>query len=86
MATTKDLLNYENLPGIWLEVKIKINKKITYYPKLKKKKKREDHFDSALVEAGPLPLKLSDGNFLFLYNSARAGYPSPKPNWDLQVK
>lgn len=31
-----------------------------------------------------MPLELSDGNFLFLYNSARKGYPSPKPNWDIQ--
>jgi len=45
---------------------------------------REDYFDSALVEAGPLPLPLSDGNYLFLYNSARHGYPSVKPNWDEQ--
>ena len=41
-------------------------------------------FDSLLVEAGPMPLLLSDGNYLFLYNSARHGYPSPKPNWDVQ--
>jgi predicted GH43/DUF377 family glycosyl hydrolase len=41
-------------------------------------------FDSFLVEAGPMPLQLSDGNYLFLYNSARHGYPSKKPNWDVQ--
>lgn len=45
---------------------------------------RADHFDSALVEAGPSPLPLSDGNLLFLYNSARDGYPSAKPGWSLQ--
>jgi len=45
---------------------------------------RPSKFDSALVEAGPMPLILSDGNYLFLYNSARAGYPSPKPSWNLQ--
>jgi predicted GH43/DUF377 family glycosyl hydrolase len=45
---------------------------------------RSDHFDSHLVEAGPMPLPLTDGNYLFLYNSARDGYPSPKPNWNLQ--
>eukprot|EP01139_Manchomonas_bermudensis_P012636 Amastigsp_a348253_7.p1 type:complete len:366 gc:universal Amastigsp_a348253_7:1115-18(-) len=45
---------------------------------------RPDSWDSALVEAGPLPLALSDGNFLFLYNSARQGFPSPKPGWTEQ--
>eukprot|EP00456_Euglypha_rotunda_P026886 TRINITY_DN21576_c0_g1_i1.p1 TRINITY_DN21576_c0_g1~~TRINITY_DN21576_c0_g1_i1.p1 ORF type:complete len:162 (-),score=19.89 TRINITY_DN21576_c0_g1_i1:8-493(-) len=45
---------------------------------------RGDHFDSALVEGGPLPLLLSDGNYLMLYNSARNGYPSDKPGWSLQ--
>jgi predicted GH43/DUF377 family glycosyl hydrolase len=45
---------------------------------------RKDHFDSDLVEAGPMPLRLSDGTYLMLYNSARKGYPSPKPGWQLQ--
>lgn len=46
---------------------------------------RPDHFDSSLVEAGPEPLKLSDNNYLFLYNSARhSTIPNPKPNWSLQ--
>jgi len=45
---------------------------------------REDHFDSLLCEAGPMPLMLSNGNYLFIYNSARHGYPSPKPDWDIQ--
>jgi len=45
---------------------------------------RNDSFDSLLVEAGPMPLPLSDGNYLFLYNSARKGYHSIKPNWDIQ--
>jgi len=45
---------------------------------------RSDHFDSALVESGPMPLPLSDGNYLFIYNSARDGYPSKKPGWSLQ--
>eukprot|EP00009_Paramoeba_aestuarina_P011562 CAMPEP_0201524132 /NCGR_PEP_ID=MMETSP0161_2-20130828/21133_1 /ASSEMBLY_ACC=CAM_ASM_000251 /TAXON_ID=180227 /ORGANISM="Neoparamoeba aestuarina, Strain SoJaBio B1-5/56/2" /LENGTH=259 /DNA_ID=CAMNT_0047923415 /DNA_START=355 /DNA_END=1134 /DNA_ORIENTATION=+ len=45
---------------------------------------RSDHFDSALVESGPMPLPLSDGNFLFIYNSARDGYPSAKPGYSLQ--
>ena len=45
---------------------------------------RADHFDSNLVEAGPPPLKLDDGNYLFFYNSARDGYPSPKEGYSLQ--
>jgi predicted GH43/DUF377 family glycosyl hydrolase len=45
---------------------------------------RKNFFDSVLVEAGPMPLKLSDGNYLFLYNSARCCFPSAKPNWELQ--
>ena len=45
---------------------------------------RSNNFDSNLVEAGPPPVLLSDGNYLFIYNSARAGYPSIKPGWDLQ--
>ena len=46
---------------------------------------REDMFDSAMVESGPPPLKLEDGNYLFIYNSARTGYPCPtKPNYDKQ--
>lgn len=32
---------------------------------------RKDNFDSVLVEGGPMPLLLSDGNYLMLYNSAR---------------
>ncbi|CAF3307751.1 unnamed protein product [Rotaria socialis] len=47
--------------------------------------KRVDYFDSELVEPGPEPRRLSDGNYLFLYNSARR-LPLPtnhlKPNWD----
>ena len=46
---------------------------------------RSNSFDSALVEAGPEPLKLSDNNYLFLYNSARqTNIPNPKPNWVLE--
>lgn len=44
---------------------------------------RSDHFDSKLVESGPPPLKLTDGNYFFIYNSARSGYPSPRPGYDL---
>jgi predicted GH43/DUF377 family glycosyl hydrolase len=48
-------------------------------------KTRSDHFDSALCESGPQPLKLSDNNYLFLYNSAQhVTTPNPKPGWNLQ--
>ena len=33
---------------------------------------RADHFDSGLCEAGPLPMLLGDGNFVFFHNSATA--------------
>jgi hypothetical protein len=36
-------------------------------------------------EGGPPPVLLSDGNYLFVYNSARHGYPSIRPGWDVQV-
>ncbi|CAF1101615.1 unnamed protein product [Rotaria sp. Silwood1] len=46
---------------------------------------RSDAFDSELVEAGPEPLKLSDENYLFLYNSARrTNITNPKPGWSLE--
>lgn len=46
---------------------------------------RDGYFDSALVESGPPPLRLSDGKYIFLYNSARvANRPSPKQGWDLE--
>ena len=48
-------------------------------------KTRPGHFDSALVESGPPPLQLSDGNFIFVYNSAQnTNIPNPKPGWSLQ--
>ncbi len=31
---------------------------------------RSDSFDSQLVESGPPPLELENGNYLFFYNSA----------------
>ena len=44
-----------------------------------------EYFDSELVEAGPEPIKMSDGNYLFLYNSARRTNRSqPKPGWNLE--
>jgi|SaaInlStandDraft_5_1057022.scaffolds.fasta_scaffold48511_1 predicted GH43/DUF377 family glycosyl hydrolase len=46
--------------------------------------RQSPHFDTSLVEAGPMPLRLSNGHYLFLYNSARSGYPSPKPGYNLQ--
>jgi predicted GH43/DUF377 family glycosyl hydrolase len=45
---------------------------------------RNDSFDSTLVEAGPLPLTLSDGNYLFIYNSARCCFPSKKPGYQFE--
>uniref|UniRef100_A0A914Z1L8 Uncharacterized protein n=1 Tax=Panagrolaimus superbus TaxID=310955 RepID=A0A914Z1L8_9BILA len=45
---------------------------------------REEYFDSKRVEAGPSPVRLNTGDYLFLYNSARGGYHSVKPDWDLQ--
>jgi predicted GH43/DUF377 family glycosyl hydrolase len=46
---------------------------------------RNDGFDSALVEAGPQPLKLSDKNYLYLYNSARhTNISNPNPRVNLQ--
>jgi predicted GH43/DUF377 family glycosyl hydrolase len=46
---------------------------------------RSDHFDSELVECGPEPLRMSDGNYLFLYNSARkTDIKNPKPGWSLE--
>jgi predicted GH43/DUF377 family glycosyl hydrolase len=36
---------------------------------------RADHFDSKLVESGPPPLLLSNGDYLFFYNSAENGWP-----------
>lgn len=36
---------------------------------------REDKFDSKLVESGPPPLLLSNGDYIFFYNSATVGWP-----------
>lgn len=48
-------------------------------------KRRPDSFDSELVESGSKPLQLSDGNYLFLYNSAhRVSIPNPKPGWNVE--
>jgi predicted GH43/DUF377 family glycosyl hydrolase len=44
---------------------------------------RSDKFDSHLVESGPPPMRLKDGNYIFFYNSARAGFPSPRPGYEL---
>jgi predicted GH43/DUF377 family glycosyl hydrolase len=45
---------------------------------------RPNSWDSALVESGPMPLRLQDGNYLFIYNSARGGFPSKKPGYQFQ--
>jgi len=65
IATSTDLMKWQNLPGIFMP-------------------ERSDHFDKNLIEAGPMPLRLSNKNYLMLYNSARHGYPSPKGGWDMQ--
>jgi predicted GH43/DUF377 family glycosyl hydrolase len=36
---------------------------------------RADHFDSKLVESGPPPLQLLNGDYIFFYNSATVGWP-----------
>ncbi len=36
------------------------------------------------MESGPPPLRLKDGNYFFIYNSAQHGHPSPRPNYDSQ--
>jgi len=36
---------------------------------------RADNFDSQLVESGPPPMELSNGDYLFFYNSAQVGWP-----------
>ncbi|EGD79035.1 hypothetical protein PTSG_02003 [Salpingoeca rosetta] len=47
--------------------------------------RKSPYFDTNLVEAGPPPLPLPHSNhLLFLYNSARQGFPSPKPGYSLQ--
>lgn len=47
-------------------------------------KTRSDNLDSELVESGPAPIKLSNGDYLFIYNSARKGVPSWLKDWDLE--
>ena len=48
---------------------------------------RKDHFDSFLVESGPPPLQLLDGNYIYFHNSANASTVSPgnfgsyNPGW-----
>lgn len=36
---------------------------------------RSDFFDSKLVESGPPPLELLNGDYIFFYNSASTGWP-----------
>uniref|UniRef100_A0AC35EVN7 Arabinanase/levansucrase/invertase n=1 Tax=Panagrolaimus sp. PS1159 TaxID=55785 RepID=A0AC35EVN7_9BILA len=54
-----------------------------YNTYLLKKRNETKFFDSVLVESGPSPLKLNTGDYLFIYNSARAGYYT-RPDWNLQ--
>ena len=37
---------------------------------------RADHFDSKLIESGPPPLELLNGDYIFFYNSATVGWPN----------
>jgi len=46
--------------------------------------RRADKFDSHLVEAGPSPVRLSDGNYLYIYNSAQEKGITPRPNYTLE--
>jgi len=45
---------------------------------------RATSWDKTLVESGPPPLKLEDGNYLFFYNSGRDDFPSEKPGYSYQ--
>jgi predicted GH43/DUF377 family glycosyl hydrolase len=42
---------------------------------------RPTFFDSVLVEAGPLPLPLSDGNYVFFHNSANTTHNCYHPGY-----
>lgn len=42
---------------------------------------RPGMFDGALIEGGPHPLPLSDGNYFYLYNSDEPGPSTKKPDW-----
>ena len=42
---------------------------------------RNNRFDASLVEGGPVPLRLSDGNLFYVYNSDEPGPNTPKPSW-----
>jgi len=42
---------------------------------------RSTSWDKTLVESGPPPLRLEDGNYIFFYNSARNDMPSKKPGY-----
>lgn len=47
--------------------------------------RREGMWDDQLVESGPEPLQLPDGNYLFLYNSAtKTTDATDKPGWELK--
>lgn len=70
------------LPGIQMATSYDL-KKWTILPGLFMEV-RPNSWDSALVESGPMPLRLQDGNYLFIYNSARGGFPSKKPGYQFQ--
>lgn len=64
-----------SLYGPWTRLNLESNPHGLFLPT------RPDMFDSQLVESGPPPLRLSTGDYLFLYNSARKvpGYEAWKP-------
>ena len=46
--------------------------------------RNSSYFDSYLIEGGPPPLRMKDGNYFYIYNSARCCFPSEKPGYHLQ--
>jgi len=64
-----------SLKGPWTNLNLTTNPQGLFLPT------RPDAFDSELVEAGPPPVRLSTGDYLFVYNSARRvpAYEAWKP-------
>ncbi|EGC35102.1 hypothetical protein DICPUDRAFT_33930 [Dictyostelium purpureum] len=74
IATTTDLINYSTL------MNQSTSERTTLFTT-----RDNTFFDSVLVESGPEPLQLSDGNWLYLYNSGQqVQTPNQKPNWNIQ--
>ncbi|KAN0009424.1 hypothetical protein ACTFIU_006714 [Dictyostelium citrinum] len=75
IATTQNLINYSTL-----FINESTLERETLFTT-----RDSSYFDSVLVESGPEPLQLSDGNWLYLYNSGQqVTTPNQKPNWDVQ--